>query len=128
MLRTLLADAGVDMLLVVIVPPPMFDVAGVAEQLAAVLTRSAKPCVVCLMGGGQAKRARQVLRAAHVLEYPFPARAVSALGALWQRVCWLEEAGGPPARVFAVGAGAGRSSSCKSEPLPCRGAAWRSAA
>ncbi len=83
--RILLEDPNVNVLVVVIVPPPMFSTEEVARALVPVLQGAAKPCVVCVLGGTLAEPARAVFRKAGIADYPTPERAVAAVGALWAR-------------------------------------------
>ncbi len=84
-LRLLLADAAVDGVMVILLPPPMFSADEVAETLVPVMRTSAKPVVVALMGENLIQRAAQLFRAAHIPDYRFPERAASALAMLAQR-------------------------------------------
>jgi len=88
-LRLLLADPGVDAMLAILPPPPMFTAESVAEALIPVIRASPKPVVVALMGSRLTQRAAKVFAHAKVPTYPFPERAVSALGALARRAEFL---------------------------------------
>jgi acetyltransferase len=87
-LRALLADDGVDAVLVISVPPPIEDSTPVAEAIAAAGAGATKPVVVAVMGEATVVDALHVLRAARLPDYPFPERAASALAALHRRARW----------------------------------------
>jgi acetate---CoA ligase (ADP-forming) len=93
--RLLLSDDGVDALVVTIVPPPTRDAVAIAGSLVPVLRGATKPAVVAIMGGEMAASARAKLRAVDVVECGFPAEAVLALGAAWQRARMLSAARTP---------------------------------
>lgn len=84
-LRLLLADESVDMVLVILPPPPMFSAGAVAKAMLPHIQRTEKPVVVALMGEPLVAEARAHLRAARVPDYPFPERAAGALAALARR-------------------------------------------
>ncbi len=84
----LLADPGVDALLLLFVSPMVTDpeaiargiVTGIQDGLAQV--RHDKPVLACFMRGGQDERGITVLREAGVPNYPFPEGAVRTLAAM----------------------------------------------
>jgi len=84
-LRLLLADSNVDAALVILPPPPMFKAEEVAEKLIEALQPFDKPVVVSLMGSALIAEANKTFQRSKVPTYPFPERAVSALGALVKR-------------------------------------------
>jgi acetyltransferase len=100
--RILLEDPNVNVLVVVIVPPPMFSTEEVARALVPVLQGAAKPCIVCVLGGTLAEPARAVFRKAGIPDYPTPERAVAAVGALWARRRMLAVLDEPPIAVPAA--------------------------
>ncbi len=87
-LRVLLADAAVDAVLVICVPPPIEDPTPVAQAVAEVGQAATKPVVVAVMGEATVRDALKALRAVRLTDYRFPERAASALGALWRHVQW----------------------------------------
>lgn len=91
-LRLLLADAGVDAVLLILPPPPMFTAGAVARLLIPIIQTAAKPVVVALMGHNLVQQAQAYFQAAQVATYPFPEQAAAALGALAQRVDFLARA------------------------------------
>ncbi len=88
-LQILLADPGVDAVMVILPPPPMFTAGAVARAIIPVIFYADKPVVVALMGERLIQEAVEHLRAAHVPEYRFPERAASALAALAERAEYL---------------------------------------
>jgi acetyltransferase len=95
-LKILLEDDNVDGVLVILPPPPVFKAEDVAEKIVETLQLSGKPLdlkkpiVVALMGSMLIEKAAQIFQWAHIPTYPFPERAVSALGALVKRGEYLE--------------------------------------
>ncbi|MBI5837169.1 MAG: acetate--CoA ligase family protein [Candidatus Eisenbacteria bacterium] len=95
-LPPLLADPGVDAVLVISVPPPIGDQAPVAEAVVAATRHAGKPVVVAVMGDATVGDTLRVLRAAHIPDYKFPEHAASALAALHKRQAFLDR---PPHRA-----------------------------
>jgi acetate---CoA ligase (ADP-forming) len=89
-LRILLADPGVQGVLVILPPPPMYTAGAVAKTLIPVIHAADKPVVVALMGERLIQEAVEHFRAARVPEYRFPERAASALAILAQRSEYLQ--------------------------------------
>ena len=81
----LLADAGVDGVMVILPPPPMTTAAEVAGAMIPVIRTSTKPVVIALMGEDLIAHAARLLRQSHVPDYRFPERAASALAVLVRR-------------------------------------------
>jgi acyl-CoA synthetase (NDP forming) len=67
----------------------MFTAEAVADAIIPVIHASAKPVVVALLGSELTARALARFTEARVPTYPFPERAVSALGILARRAKWL---------------------------------------
>ncbi|HEX9013750.1 MAG TPA: acetate--CoA ligase family protein, partial [Anaerolineaceae bacterium] len=84
-LSLLLADPGVDMVLMIVPAPPMFSAGAVAKATLPIIQSAEKPVVVALMGDRLIAEAAEHYRAAHIAEYRFPEWAASALGALSRR-------------------------------------------
>ncbi len=84
-LDALLADSNVDMVVLILPPPPMFTAESVAEEIIPLIKRSMKPVAVSLMGSLLTEKALKSFEAARIPTYPFPERAVSALSALAKR-------------------------------------------
>jgi len=93
-LRLLLADPGVDGVLVILPPPPRDPAERVAEALVPVIRQAAKPVVIALMGEQAVQAAAARFRAARIPDYRFPEQAASALAVLARRA---EMARRPPA-------------------------------
>jgi acetyl coenzyme A synthetase (ADP forming)-like protein len=88
-LRILLADPGVDAVMVILPPPPMHTAGAVAKALIPVIHNSEKPVIIALMGERLIQEAVEHFRAARVPEYRFPERAASALAILAERAEYL---------------------------------------
>ncbi|MBF8285982.1 MAG: acetyl coenzyme A synthetase (ADP forming), alpha domain protein, partial [Anaerolineales bacterium] len=84
-LRALLADPGVNGVLVIVLPPPMYTAESITEAVIPVIHQSRKPVVIALMGENLIRRAAELFRAARIPDYRFPERAASALAMLAQR-------------------------------------------
>ena len=91
-LRLLLADPGVDGVLVIIPPPPVDTAEMDAEAIIPLIQSASKPVVVALMGGEKIRKAAELFRLARIPEYRFAERAVSALAALVKRAEFLGKA------------------------------------
>jgi acetyltransferase len=85
-LRALLADEGVDSVMIILPPPPMVTAAEIAGAIIPVVRSTSKPVIVVLMGEELIYHAAHLFRQAHVPDYRFPERAASALGVLAKRV------------------------------------------
>jgi acetyl coenzyme A synthetase (ADP forming)-like protein len=103
-LSTLLQDDGVDAVLVVLPPPPMFTAEEVATRILPTIKSSIKPTVVALLGSQNTAAALDVFRSGGIACFPFPERGISALSALWTRAKWRKEVStaSPIARPFPV--------------------------
>ena len=84
-LQLLLQDPGVDSVLVITPPPPMFSAGAVARAIIPVIQASYKPVLVTLMGDRLIQEAVEHLRAVHIPDYRFPEPAISALAVLSRR-------------------------------------------
>ena len=108
-LRLLLADSGVQGVLVILPPPPMHTAGAVAKALIPIIHGASKPVVIALMGERLIQEAVEHFRAARVPEYRFPERAASALAVLAERAEFLrheQEKGEPPSDVDRIAASA----------------------
>ena len=90
-LRLLLADPGVDAVLVILPPPPVDTAEMDAEAMIPLIQASSKPVVVALTGGNAIHKAAELFRLARIPEYRFAERAVSALAALVRRAEFVEK-------------------------------------
>lgn len=89
-LKILLADEGVDGVMVILPPPPMTTAAEVAGAMIPQAKTSSKPVVVALMGEELIAHAARLFRQARVPDYRFPERAASALQVLVLRAEQME--------------------------------------
>jgi acetyl coenzyme A synthetase (ADP forming)-like protein len=78
-LRLLLADDGIDSVLVVYVPRVASDAPEVAEGLRRAAAGAGKPVVTCFMGLRGIAAVQPALRAARLPSFPFPEAAAKAL-------------------------------------------------
>jgi acetate---CoA ligase (ADP-forming) len=76
-----LADRGIDALIVECVPTTSTDVRDFARVVVRAREHAQKPIVTCIMGKHGVSEAQQILRAAHVPTYSLPEAAASALRA-----------------------------------------------
>lgn len=90
-LHILLADAGVDSVMVILPPPPMHTAGAVAKAIIPIIHHSDKPVIVALMGERLIQEAVEHFRAAHIPEYRFTERAASALAILSERAEYLAQ-------------------------------------
>jgi acetyltransferase len=95
-LQIVLADPGVDSVMVIYPTPPMFTSGAVAKAVIPVVHNAHKPVVVAVMGERLIQEAVEHLRAARIPEYRFPERAAAALSALVDRLELLEFAQAEP--------------------------------
>nr|BAL54358.1 acetyl coenzyme A synthetase (ADP forming), alpha domain protein [uncultured Chloroflexota bacterium] len=84
-LAVLLADPGVDGLLVIIPPPPMYPAEAVSEALLPLIQPMPKPLGIVLMGGDQVAEARRRFLQTGIPVYSFPEQAAEVLGMLARR-------------------------------------------
>jgi acetyltransferase len=108
-LSSLLADQGVDGVMVILPPPPMSTAAEVVGAIIPMIRTSEKPVVIALMGEDLITQAARLCRQAHVPDYRFPERAASALRALATRA---EQLNAPEATAVSP-AGADRTLAAK---------------
>lgn len=84
-LNILLQDNGVDGVMVILPPPPMFKAEEVAKAVNEVIGKFEKPVVIALMGSTLVQRASNEFRKMRVPTYPFPERAAATLAVLVKR-------------------------------------------
>ncbi len=84
-LQVLLADPGVDSILVIFPPPPASTAGMIARKIIPVIQVNDKPVVVTAMGDRLIQEGVELFRASQVPDYRFPEEAVSALAALYRR-------------------------------------------
>jgi acetyltransferase len=92
-LKTLLEDNNVDGVVILLPPPPMYKTEDMAEAIIPIIHRSGKPTVIALMGSELTANALVRFNAENIPTYPFPERAVSALGALVRRAEYINHEG-----------------------------------
>ncbi len=90
-LELVLADPGVDSVMVLCPPPPAFSAGWVAKLLIPIIQSSTKPVIVALMGERLIQEGVQFLRAAEIVECRFAETAASQLGVLWKRAQFLQK-------------------------------------
>jgi acetyltransferase len=101
-LKILMDDPGVQCLMVILPPPPMYTAGAVAKAIIPVIHGAAKPVVIALMGERLIQEAVEHFRAARIAEYRFPERAASAMAVLAQRWEYLSRAASSPVARFDV--------------------------
>jgi acyl-CoA synthetase (NDP forming) len=84
-LELMLADDGVDSVMVILPPPPVSTAADIAGALIPVVLASDKPVVIALMGENLILQAAHLFRQAKIPDYRFPERAAAALRVLVDR-------------------------------------------
>ena len=77
-----LADAGVDALLVILTPQAMTKPDGVARAMGKLAAETTKPILGCWMGGESVREGMRILAEAGVPVYPTPEQAVGAFSTL----------------------------------------------
>jgi acetyl coenzyme A synthetase (ADP forming)-like protein len=90
-LDIVLADPGVDGVLVIATPQSNTDMGGTAEALVSKAKGCVKPILACWMGKKDAQAGIDILSVNRVPNYPFPERAVGALGAMYKYYAWLQQ-------------------------------------
>jgi acetyl coenzyme A synthetase (ADP forming)-like protein len=85
-LTTLLADANVDGVIVLLTPQAQTEPMETAEVICTIAATAAKPVVVCFMGGTSLEPAVELLRRRAIPSYSFPERAVQSLAAMYHYV------------------------------------------
>ncbi len=101
-LRLLLADPGVDSVMIILPPPPPSTAGAVAKALIPVIQSGDKPVVIVLMGERLIQEAVDLFRAARVVDYRFPEPAASALAVLVRRTERLARGAEPPASLSGI--------------------------
>lgn len=95
-LDALLQDPGVDAVLVINVPQALVPAVRIVREIADIVHRfqaapgGGKPVMTCLIGDVSLPEAIEFMRQAELPLFPFPERAMAALGAMVQRRKWLE--------------------------------------
>jgi acetyltransferase len=90
-IEVVLKDPGIDGALVILTPQSATDIQGTAEALVKVAQHAEKPILGCWMGEKEISRGRKLLAKNRVPSYPFPERAVAALGAMYRYWSWKQQ-------------------------------------
>ena len=88
-LATVLADRGVDAVLIILTPQSMTDAIGTAEAIVNISRRSLKPVVCSFMGVVDVSDGVKLLQRNKIPVYQFPESAARSLGALREGMKWL---------------------------------------
>jgi acetate---CoA ligase (ADP-forming) len=86
-----LKDPGVDGMVVILTPQTSTEIAGTAEALVKASQNAGKPVLGVWMGEKEAAKGIKVLSLNRVPNYPFPERAVAALGAMFKYWTWKQQ-------------------------------------
>jgi len=84
-LQAVLRDAGVDGVVVLLTPQAMTDVEDIADTVLEIAQAYDKPMVTSFIGGEVVEPAVRLFQENRIPTYPFPERAVMALGAMEQQ-------------------------------------------
>lgn len=95
-LNAVMRDPGVDGVVVLLTPQAMTDVEAIAQTVVDIARAYDKPVVSSFIGGEVVEPAVRLLQENRIPTYPFPERAVLALGAMERYRRWLER---PPQRL-----------------------------
>ncbi|MEA3407166.1 MAG: acetate--CoA ligase [Chloroflexota bacterium] len=90
-LRAVLQDEGVDGILIILTPQTSTEIVETARAVVRVSTDSDKPIMGCWMGKQEAAAGIYDLSQNHVPNYPFPERAIAALGAMYRYNVWKQQ-------------------------------------
>jgi len=101
-LQILLADPGVDGVIVIFPSSPIYSDVDVADALIPVIQASSKPVLTALLGGIRVKGAVERFRAAHLPDFELPEWAAVAMSVLLQRAEFLGRAAQTPLRPIAA--------------------------
>ncbi len=105
----LLADPGVDAVMVITPPPPTSTAGWVAKLLIPIIQTADKPVMVVLMGDRLVQEGMELLRAAHVPVFTFPEPTAAALAALARRAEYLQTCGEAPLQFSGLDAASARA-------------------
>lgn len=120
-LQTLLADDGVDVVLVLFVPPLVTDAVSVSESICRAVNATEKTVLVCLLGTDAVHGGEALLRAAHVPTYRFPEAAIVALASAVRYRHFLERPRGVVQTPSGIDEGAAKA---VMERARARGKGW----
>jgi acetate---CoA ligase (ADP-forming) len=88
-LATVLADRGVDAVLIILTPQSMTDAIGTAEAIVRISKNAIKPILCAFMGIVDVSDGVKLLQQHKVPVYQFPESAARSLGALREGIKWL---------------------------------------
>jgi acetate---CoA ligase (ADP-forming) len=88
-LATVLADRGVDAVLIILTPQSMTDAIGTAEAIVRIAKNTIKPILCAFMGIVDVSDGVKLLQQHKVPVYQFPESAARSLGALREGMKWL---------------------------------------
>jgi acetyltransferase len=88
-LATVLADRGVDAVLIILTPQSMTDAIGTAESIVRIAETTIKPILCAFMGIVDVSDGVKLLQKHKVPVYQFPESAARSLGALREGMKWL---------------------------------------
>ncbi|MCF8091150.1 MAG: acetate--CoA ligase family protein [Desulfotignum sp.] len=88
-LATVLADRGVDAVLIILTPQSMTDAIGTAEAIVRIAENTIKPILCAFMGIVDVSDGVKLLQQHKVPVYQFPESAARSLGALREGMKWL---------------------------------------
>jgi len=83
-INDVLAEKGVDALLVILTPQIMTEIEATAEIIGRLAKKYGKPVVCSFIGGDLADKGEEVLNNYRIPSFCFPERAIKALAKLWQ--------------------------------------------
>jgi acetyl coenzyme A synthetase (ADP forming)-like protein len=97
-LPVVLADPGIDAVLVILVPHLLLDPTEAALKICRVAKYATKPVLTCFVGDHTVDKARQILHEQHLPMYSFPETTSRALSAMVQYATWRDHQTGetPP--------------------------------
>lgn len=98
-LGALLADANVDAVVCIVVPPIMIDELAVAEEIVAAATGSEKPILSCFMGSSDRSAGPERLKRAGIPVYTFPEQTAHVLRMMSKYHAWRSRPARPPEPV-----------------------------
>ncbi|MFP3895493.1 MAG: acetate--CoA ligase alpha subunit [Anaerolineales bacterium] len=90
-LRAVLQDEGVDGILIILTPQTSTEIVETARAVVTAGIDSEKPIMGCWMGKQETAAGIYDLSQNHVPNYPFPERAIAALGAMHRYNKWKEQ-------------------------------------
>jgi acetyltransferase len=90
-LRAVLQDEGVDGILIILTPQTSTEIVETARAVITAGADSDKPIMGCWMGKQEAAAGIYDLSQNHVPNYPFPERAIAALGAMYRCNVWKKQ-------------------------------------